>query len=254
MLQLLRRARQKVLADNGFSKYFLYALGEILLIVIGILIAVSINTANENRKIDDIRDSYYQQLLVELDQDSALLLTQLDVLNTSITSYNSYIDRFKTPNLEVGQAVLALSQVDRRVRNRKVVFNTNSISTLEFTGEIKYIPNEIRDRLVSLKRLQEFTATVDNENDNMYLDGLHKAMQLGFSPIVYRLGNQPKLAAGLNLESKWGEILLIMEASLALRNTTEVERIDRYKNKLADIGELKQLIVAARSKLSSSKG
>ena len=68
MLQFLRRSRQKVLADNRFSKYFLYAVGEILLIVIGILIAVRINNSNENRKIDGIRDSYYQQLLVELDR------------------------------------------------------------------------------------------------------------------------------------------------------------------------------------------
>ncbi len=252
MLQFLRRSRQKTLTSGRFSKYLLYAIGEILLIVIGILIALRINIANENRKIDSIRDNYYQQLLVELDQDSALLLTQIDVLKNSISSYNTYLDRFRTPNLEVYEVIIALSQVERRVRNRKIIFNTNSISTLEFTGEIKYLPKEIRNKLVSLKRFQEFTAMVDNENDNMYLDGFQKAMQLGFSPINYRLENQPKLAEGLNIARNFPDIFLIMEASLTLKNTTEVERIDRYKNMLNDIHALKQLILAARGEVTSS--
>ncbi|MFT7186735.1 MAG: hypothetical protein ACI84K_002139 [Pseudohongiellaceae bacterium] len=43
--------REKLLAENKFRKYLLYALGEILLIVIGILIALQINNWNENQKL-----------------------------------------------------------------------------------------------------------------------------------------------------------------------------------------------------------
>lgn len=50
MINLFRKIRQKLLVENRFSKYLLYAIGEIVLVVIGILIALQINNANENRK------------------------------------------------------------------------------------------------------------------------------------------------------------------------------------------------------------
>ena len=50
MIKLYRNIRKRLLADQRLSKYFLYAFGEIILVVIGILIALQINTWNENRK------------------------------------------------------------------------------------------------------------------------------------------------------------------------------------------------------------
>lgn len=49
MIKFFRHIRQKLLSENKFSKYLLYAIGEIILVVIGILIALSINTWNEER-------------------------------------------------------------------------------------------------------------------------------------------------------------------------------------------------------------
>ena len=51
MLRFFRQIRQRLLKENRFSKYMLYALGEITLVVIGILIALQINTWNEKRKL-----------------------------------------------------------------------------------------------------------------------------------------------------------------------------------------------------------
>ena len=50
MLRFFRQIRQRLLTDNKFSKYLLYAVGEILLVVIGILIALQIDNWNEWRK------------------------------------------------------------------------------------------------------------------------------------------------------------------------------------------------------------
>ena len=50
MLHIFRRIRQKFLSDNRLNKYFIYAIGEIILVVAGILIALQINNANERRK------------------------------------------------------------------------------------------------------------------------------------------------------------------------------------------------------------
>jgi hypothetical protein len=47
MIKFFRKIRQKMLTENKFSKYLLYAIGEITLVVIGILIALSVNNSNE---------------------------------------------------------------------------------------------------------------------------------------------------------------------------------------------------------------
>jgi hypothetical protein len=49
MIKFFRKIRQKLLSENKFSKYFLYAIGEIILVVIGILIAIQIDNWNQDR-------------------------------------------------------------------------------------------------------------------------------------------------------------------------------------------------------------
>lgn len=49
MIKLFRRIRQKLLSENKTGKYFKYAIGEIFLVVIGILIALQINNWNQDR-------------------------------------------------------------------------------------------------------------------------------------------------------------------------------------------------------------
>ncbi len=50
MIKFFRKIRQKNLTENKFGKYLTYAIGEIILVVIGILIALQINNINEERK------------------------------------------------------------------------------------------------------------------------------------------------------------------------------------------------------------
>jgi len=50
MLKFFRRIRQQLLKENKFSKYLVYAVGEIILVVFGILIALQINTAKQQKE------------------------------------------------------------------------------------------------------------------------------------------------------------------------------------------------------------
>jgi len=59
MIKFFRKIRQNLLTENKFSKYLLYAIGEIILVVIGILIALAINNwNNENQEKNKLVDSY----------------------------------------------------------------------------------------------------------------------------------------------------------------------------------------------------
>ncbi len=80
MIKFFRRARQQLLSENKFSKYFLYAIGEIVLVVIGILIALQINNTNERKKERAKELAFLKEINLDFKSNKA----QLD----SIISYN----------------------------------------------------------------------------------------------------------------------------------------------------------------------
>jgi len=66
VITLFRRIRKKLIDSGSMTKYLLYAIGEILLVVIGILIALQVNTWNENRKIANEEQAILIRLLDDL--------------------------------------------------------------------------------------------------------------------------------------------------------------------------------------------
>lgn len=89
MISLFRKIRQKLLVENRVTRYLVYALGEILLVTIGILIALSINTWNENRKKIERERELMISLKKELSLNGALLDSALNVNK----KYGIYADR-----------------------------------------------------------------------------------------------------------------------------------------------------------------
>ena len=69
MIKFFRNIRQQLLRDNRVSKYLLYAMGEILLVVIGILIALQVNNWNEKQKNLELVTSTIDALETELEDN-----------------------------------------------------------------------------------------------------------------------------------------------------------------------------------------
>lgn len=84
MISLFRKLRQTLLQQNKLSKYLIYALGEIILVVIGILIALSINNWNEASKSSKKEQVFLANLEQELIEDSIQLLTLRHTLGNAV--------------------------------------------------------------------------------------------------------------------------------------------------------------------------
>ena len=71
MIKFLRRIRKSLIEQNKMGKYFRYAIGEIILvvIVIGIFIAIQLNNWNENRKLDNQLIATLEKLKSNLEFD-----------------------------------------------------------------------------------------------------------------------------------------------------------------------------------------
>ncbi|WP_296317133.1 DUF6090 family protein, partial [Winogradskyella sp. UBA3174] len=69
MIKFFRKIRQQLLTENKINKYVLYAIGEIVLVVIGILIALQLNTWKENNTNRQVETTYLKGILNNLDQD-----------------------------------------------------------------------------------------------------------------------------------------------------------------------------------------
>ena len=71
MLPFFRKIRWRLAQDNQFFKYSRYAIGEIVLVVLGILIALSVNNWNEDRKKTNTEVEYLIRLRSDLANDTA---------------------------------------------------------------------------------------------------------------------------------------------------------------------------------------
>jgi hypothetical protein len=88
MIRFFRSIRQGLINEGKTSKYFRYAIGEILLVMIGILLALQVNNWNEGRKLDNQRLELVEELKVDFEDN-------LDKLNLSLPHWE-----FTKGNLE----------------------------------------------------------------------------------------------------------------------------------------------------------
>ena len=69
MLRFFRQIRQRLITDNKFSKYLLYAVGEIILVMIGILLALQVNNWNQEQEQQKAIKRYLVSLVKDLEMD-----------------------------------------------------------------------------------------------------------------------------------------------------------------------------------------
>ncbi|WP_242156386.1 DUF6090 family protein [Aestuariivivens sediminis] len=84
MIKFFRQIRQRLLSEGKTTKYLKYAIGEIVLVVIGILIALQINNWNEIRKANKKSRNYLIEIKSDLKTDTIRFNRAIKLLNNMI--------------------------------------------------------------------------------------------------------------------------------------------------------------------------
>ncbi len=115
MLRFFRQIRQKLLTENKVTRYSLYAIGEIFLVVIGILIALQVNTWNDARKAEHLEQDYYCRLLEDIYLDEQQVIEQIEVVKERLKAANQALRLLTSNNpkkmevaLEINDAIKAI--------------------------------------------------------------------------------------------------------------------------------------------------
>jgi len=89
MIKFFRKIRYDLMEKNKTGKYLKYAIGEIILVVIGILIALSINNWNESRKQSISEKEFITSVKNDLKQDKAFIQLIVELIKPRIEAYKA---------------------------------------------------------------------------------------------------------------------------------------------------------------------
>lgn len=153
MLKFFRKIRQNLIKENKASKYLLYAIGEIFLVVIGILIALQLNTWKEERQNTQVEINYLKGILTNLDQDIYNIETSIAKDTTQFFAYTEILKPFITKNykLYTPDFINAIKGVQG---SHDFSQNTIVFEDMKSSGKINLIKSDVL-RLTILKHYNE---------------------------------------------------------------------------------------------------
>jgi uncharacterized protein DUF6090 len=141
--------------QNKTGKYLKYAIGEIVLVVLGILIALSINNWNEAKKNRVRQESYLFSLIVDFSKDTLAIQNVLKYQIKDSLQISIHQQRLTNDNASL-EDLLRLVVYDWNPRIKILrSFNTNTIEALVSTGDVNLIDPELLKNLTSIENLQE---------------------------------------------------------------------------------------------------
>jgi hypothetical protein len=164
MISFFRRIRQKMLSENKLSKYLIYAFGEIILVVIGILIALQINNANENLKKLQFEITILENIKEDILADKLDFELNLNYIKVEIANEQRLLDFMFN---KVPHQTDDISFIDALGIDMLVVFHNASFNNLQ-NNDIGLISNN--DLYKKLTRFYDFyeSGLKELENDHEY--------------------------------------------------------------------------------------
>ena len=160
MIKFFRRIRQQLLTENKFSKYVLYAVGEIILVVIGILLALQINNWNEERQNQKEAHKILLQLKNEFETNNELVDSSIEFHRTRLKAVEGLIDGFDpTLKLSADSLKALVSDLGSDWKYEPI---KNIVESVISSGKINLIEND------SVIQAIRYWDTALNKYDDLY--------------------------------------------------------------------------------------
>ena len=238
MIKFFRKIRQKLLSENKFSKYLIYAIGEIVLVVVGILIALAINNWNEQKKNDEAESEYYCRILQDLELDK-------QKINEIIATYDNRIRVSKEILLELDSGKndknFLLNKFLIAFRGEAFVPRNVTFQDMVSSGNIRLIKDsEIKNSLIQfyseLENKVSHLQQNSDENSKQAFSLINSSIEFGISEFNYvniLLGNEiiqtlPELDWSKDRNSKYYkdfQLMLVFNITMSDRNKQVINEI-----------------------------
>lgn len=223
MIKFFRKIRHKLLSENKFSKYLIYAIGEIVLVVIGILIALKINNWNikeQERKTERINLIALQEEF----QQNADNLDNVIVQNTSIIQgADKLIKAFNVSVLDtISERGIAIYILQAVARDANFVHKSGVLTEILSSGELKLIQNnKLKHRLAGfgswIERVEQQEAVV-----NDYRQEIMKQ--------ITKSGNLKKIFTEAGMDFNWESALDSVSNKSFFNSITQLNQLLSFKS------------------------
>ncbi len=194
MIKFFRKIRQNLLMENKTGKYFKYAIGEIILVIIGILIALSINNWNENRKLKIEEQNSLKDLRTEVAFNIEALASTIETNQISYDLGQKFDDLF-----DDREAFDVMPDSVFRADYLKMVYtgtfdpNMGILNSMISSGKINNISN--KELLYLLSSLDDLItdALEDQKKIEFHLDGYLENIYTSSSVIINGQNQGPNI-------------------------------------------------------------
>ena len=207
MLLELKKKRKKLLKEGKLTKYLAYASGEIIIVVIGILLALYFNNWNQIRVDNKLEIQYYQSIKNQLKEDSNILTGEMyyNQIYYSQFTYAGNLIRSNAKNEIDTLGKIAFNMLRYSDFRRK----SNIYQTLINSGEIKVLRNNnITEKLQSLEEIYLYINRLEENHSTVIISqiipDIKEALQVDPIKVVrpeflfsYKFKNNFDLLTGL---------------------------------------------------------
>jgi len=169
MFKFFRKIRYNLMSENKTGKYLKYGIGEIVLVVIGILIALQVNTWNEGRKEQAQLKTYVSSLIEDLENDISMVevvIFQNEEIISRIDSLSAYVKHKGID--EMSNLDLLCFTLNKPHRPYK--WNRATLEELKSSGSLRIIKNDSLIKRIAKYDAETSHLDVDYQNDKVQFE------------------------------------------------------------------------------------
>ena len=228
-MKLFKTLRQDFIKQGNVKRYLLYAVGEILLVMIGISLAFQVSNWDDNRIKKNTEIRFYENIKEQIIDDKELIAGQRHYNNRHMVQYkyaNEIIEANDRSKLDT------LGIIVRNLTNYSDFDKEGNIyETMVNSGQIKLLQNhEIVNGIRELEELYNYM----NRMENIHYDAMMQHLVVALNPVIAFATNEIKKPDSVFTYEFQNLVVMLMQIM--------EEKDEVYTNTLYEIERVLKLI------------